>query len=158
VIVKAWQGDWKARLRERVEARGFADASSFLYANVGMDLVELAKLLGDDVAAAQLVQQALGEAVERGEVERLARDLLARELRRYLPNGWRHHSDGDEAFARARAQGNWTATLRGIDDAACERVLDALNQPGAVPDGWQPFHGDDPLLVTIFAEHWKESN
>jgi hypothetical protein len=46
-------------------------------------------------------------------------------------------------------------------ESMAERVFDAMDAAGAsgfLPSGWLPSSADDPLLVEIFREHWRERN
>ena len=54
----AWRGNWKVRLYERVQERGYDSLTAFAEARPSVPLVELAEELGeDDFTAAQFVQR-----------------------------------------------------------------------------------------------------
>lgn len=165
VRVPAWEGDYAGRLKARLQARGYASASEFAAAFPRTSLVALAATLGtNDVAAVQLERLLYEEAIERGTVERFARDLLVREIHDNLPEGWRRDwgpdIPGDTTTARWRrstAATGWATAVgsRPEYDAAADRVMFALRDKAPFPDGWLPADADDPLLVAFFREHWR---
>src|SRR5687767_917240 len=86
---RAWQGNWKARLYERVRERGYDSLTAFAEARPAVPLYVLADELGkDDVAAVQLLGGLHDEAERRKQVTRFVRDMLVREMSEGLPDGW----------------------------------------------------------------------
>ena len=78
---RAWQGNWKARLYERVRERGYDSLTAFAEARPAVPLYVLAEELGkDDVAGVQVLSGLLAEAEQRKQVTRFVRDVLVREL------------------------------------------------------------------------------
>jgi hypothetical protein len=164
----AWQGDWQARMTERLQGHGYASATDYGAQRPAVSLLVLADELSgtqDDVAAEQIRRRLLAEAQQRGSVERCARDLLVRSLHEKLPEGW--HAEwgidvpGDRTTPiarRASALGGWTSSisvhLSEYDDTLM-RVALALRDSHA-PAGWLPASVDDPVLLAIFREHWHE--
>ena len=60
---RAWQGNLKARLYERVRERGYDSLTAFAEARPTASLVELADELGpDDIAAVQVFSGLVAEA------------------------------------------------------------------------------------------------
>ncbi len=166
VRVPAWEGDHARRLTARLQAHGYASATDFAAAFPRSSLVPLAATLGTtDVAAVQLERRLYDEAIERGTVERLARDLLVRELHEHLPDGWRREWGPDvpgdtttPRWRRSMAATGWATAVGSVPeyDAAADRVMFALRDQAPFPDGWLPADADDPLLVAFFREHWRQ--
>src|SRR4051794_36746375 len=106
----AWEGNWKARLHERVRERGYASLTAFAEARPPFSLYALAKELGKhDVAAVQVLSGLLAEAEQREQVTRFERDVLVRELSESLPNGWPSVLDDANRFKVAKALSSWIA-------------------------------------------------
>ena len=105
---RSWQGNWKARLYERVRERGYDSLTAFAEARPTASLVALAEELGeDDVAGVQVLSGLLAEAERRKQVTRFVRDVLVRELSESLPNGWPAVLDDATRFEVAKALGSW---------------------------------------------------
>jgi hypothetical protein len=49
---RSWEGNWPARLYERVREHGYSSLTAFAEARPTLPLVELAEELGDDLASA----------------------------------------------------------------------------------------------------------
>lgn len=164
----AWQGDWHARLTDRLRGRGFTSATDYVADRATVSLLVLADELSeghDDVAAEQIRRRLIAEARQGGNIERCARDLLVRSLHEKLPEGW--HADwgvdvpGDRTTPIARraiALGGWTSSisvhLPEYDDVLMGIALTLRDS--SPPAGWLPSSADDPVLLEIFREHWRE--
>lgn len=145
----AWQGDWVARLYERVKQRGFGSVSSFAASMPRATLFDLADTLGEDVAAIQIERVMYVEAEDAATIEAFARDMLVRQLRERLPEGW-----GNGSNFVSEAAGAWAAWKGMLDEAfapAAVRMWHWLK--GAdIPTGWLPEGPDDPIIERAFAE------
>ncbi|HLM45826.1 MAG TPA: NUDIX hydrolase, partial [Myxococcaceae bacterium] len=107
---RAWQGNVKARLYERVRERGYDSLTAFAEARPTASLVALADELGeDDIAAVQVFSGLVAEAERNRKVTRLVRSQLVRELFQHLPNGWPAVLDDASRFDVAHALGAWIA-------------------------------------------------
>lgn len=150
---QSWQGDWRARLAERLASHGVASATAHAAARPSATLPELASLLGADVAPIQLRWLMLEEARASGPdaLAHYARDLLARELRRYTPSGW---NPGDDF--KSGTFGAWAAGLPDEYESIALDVWEALLR-ARPPAGWTPAGTDDPLLVEAFRAAWPTS-
>jgi len=149
---RSWQGDWKARLYERVRERGFDSLTAFADARPAVPLYALAEELGkDDVAGVQVLTGLRAEAERRKQVTRLVRDLLARELAAGLPNGWPAVLDDVTRFQVAKALGLWSGSTPEAYSERTRRVIVALraNPPLA---GWRPLGPDDELLRKLLPD------
>lgn len=147
---KIWSGDWSARILERVRQRGFATVTQYAAERVGAPLVELAEELGpDDVAADQIMDLLIEDAVRTKTVPRMLRDLFVRELREALPQGWRHPLDDEARSEVARALARWRTSLADHLDkpATYSAGQDFMN--AELPTGWQPTGPDDPVIVAF---------
>ncbi len=149
---RSWQGNWRARLYERVRERGYDSLTAFAEARPTASLMALAEELGqDDVAGAQVLSVLLAEAEQRKQVTRCVRDVLVRELSESLPNGWPAVLDDDARFEIAIALSSWTAN-------APEALEDRVRQAGDAllahppPTGWRPLGPDDELLRTLLPD------
>jgi hypothetical protein len=146
--MKAWRGDWAERIRQRVVERGYTSVSAFAAAHPVATFIDLALLLGDDVAAIQLEDLMLKEAYSLKNAQALgdfARCALVRIFRLCAPEGW---SDVD-TFPRIHAVASWTTALGDEYEQESDRVwarLESLSPPA----GWLPSGPEDPLLVEAF--------
>jgi hypothetical protein len=149
---RAWQGNVKVRLYERVRERGYDSLTAFAEARPAVPLYLLAEELGkDDVAAVQVLSGLLAEAEQRNQVTRFVRDVLVRELSESLSNGWPAVLDDASRGEVAMALGTWTAYT---PETHKERVKQARASLRAKPPppGWRPLGPDDELLRTILPD------
>ncbi|MFE8602258.1 NUDIX hydrolase [Archangium violaceum] len=149
---RSWEGNVKARLYERVRARGYDSLTAFAEAYPTASLVALAEELGpDDVAGVQVFSGLVAEAERNNRVTRLVRGQLVRELCDCLPNGWPAVLDDANRFDVAHALGVWIAFTPETHKDRARKVGDALlaTQP---PPGWRPLGPDDELLLTLLPD------
>lgn len=149
---RSWQGNWKARLYERVRERGYESLTAFAEARPTASLVALAEELGpDDVAGVQVYSGLVAEAERAHRVTRLVRGQLVRELCTHLPNGWPAVLDDANRFKVAKALGLWSGITPETHEERVRRVGDALlaNPP---PPGWRPLGPDDELIRTLLPD------
>ncbi len=147
---KTWSGDWHSRILERVRQRGFATVTEYASDRVGVALVALADELGpDDIAADQLRSVLLDEATRSNTLPRLLCDLLVRELREALPQGWQAPLDERSRYKAISAVVHWKVPLQ--DHLNKERASaagrDLIN--AELPHGWLPDGPDDPVIVAF---------
>jgi hypothetical protein len=149
---RSWQGNWKARIYERVRERGFASLTSFVESRPSVPLMRLAEELGkDDVATIQLFGGLLAEAEQRKQVTRLIRDVLARELAGDFPDGWPTVMDESTRFKLIKLFARWGAMTPTTHEDRVNQVCDSLLE-SPPPPGWQPLGPDDELLVTLLPD------
>ncbi|MDY7232675.1 NUDIX hydrolase [Hyalangium rubrum] len=147
-----WQGNWKARLYERVRERGYASLTAFAEARPTASLIALAEeLSGDDLNAVQVFSGLVAEAEQSHQLSRLVRGQLVRELWEGLPDGWPAVLDDSNRFKVAKALGLWSGFTP-------ETHLDRARQAGSAllatppPPGWRPLGPDDELLRTLLPD------
>ena len=149
---RAWQGNVKARLYERVREHGYDSLTAFAKARPAVPLYLLAEELGkDDVAAVQVLSGLLGEAEQRKQVTRFVRDVLVRELSEGLPNGWPAVLNDANRFEVAKALSSWIAYTPDIHQDRARQVSAALLAKSP-PPGWRPLGPDDELLLTLLPD------
>ncbi|NBD14413.1 NUDIX hydrolase [Corallococcus silvisoli] len=149
---RSWDGNWKARLYERVRERGYDSLTAFAEARPTASLVALAEELGpDDVAGIQVYDGLVAEAVRSKRVTRLVRGQLVRELWGSIPEGWPTVLDDDNRFKVAKALGLWSGIVPETHKARVRLAREALraNPP---PSGWRPLGPDDELLRTLLPD------
>src|SRR2546430_17226787 len=83
-----WHGDWRARVRRTIHEVGCETLAEYLAKHPAEPFISVARRLGEDVAAIQLEHMQLDEARQQGQLRFAAMDSLARQIRRFLPNGW----------------------------------------------------------------------
>jgi len=149
---RSWEGNWKARLYERVRERGYDSLTAFAEARPTASLVALAEELGpDDVAGVQVFSGLVAEAERNNQVTRLVRAHLVRELCACLPNGWPAVLDDANRFKVAKALGLWSSFTPTTHEERVKRAGDALlTHPP--PPGWRPLGPDDELLRTLLPD------
>jgi hypothetical protein len=149
---RAWQGNWKVRLYERVRERGYDSLTAFAEARPAIPLYALAEELGqDDVVGVQVLSGLLAEAEQRKQVTRFVRDVLVRLLAQSLPDGWPALMDDSNRFKVAKALGSWSAYTPETHQARAEQVRAALRATPP-PPGWRPLGPDDELLLTLLPD------
>jgi hypothetical protein len=148
----AWEGNWAARLYERVRERGYESLTAFAEARPTDSLVELAEALGDDgFSAAQLFSGLVDEAERSKRVTRLVRGQLVRELYEILPDGWPATLDRGNRFLIAKALGLWFSFTPETHKERVDQASDALLATPP-PPGWRPLGPDDALLRTLLPD------
>ncbi|MFY0574371.1 NUDIX hydrolase [Cystobacter fuscus] len=149
---RSWEGNWKARLYERIRERGYDSVTAFANAHPTASLVELADELGpDDIAGVQVLSGLLAEAEQRKQVTRFVRDVLVRMLSQSLPDGWPTVLDDANRFKVAKAIGRWFAYTPETHKERVDRAGDAL-LASPPPPGWRPRGPDDELLLTLLPD------
>jgi hypothetical protein len=148
----AWQGNWRARLYERVRERGFDSLTAFAEARPAVPLHTLAEELGeDDVAGVQVLGGLLTEAEQRKQVTRFVRDVLVRLLSQHLPEGWPAVLDDPTRFAVAQTLAMWTSFTPETHKERVRQARAALRAEPP-PPGWRPLNPDDELLRTLLPD------
>jgi hypothetical protein len=149
---RAWQGNVKGRLYERVRERGYDSLTAFAEARPTASLVELAEELGkDDVVGVQVFSGLVAEAERSNQLTRLVRGQLVRELWECLPNGWPAVLDDANRFKVAKALGSWFAYTPETHKERVDQVSAALLAKPP-PPGWRPLGPDDELLRTLLPD------
>jgi hypothetical protein len=147
---RTWSGDWHARVLERVQRLGFDTVTQYAAARVGVSLVDLAKELGsDDVAGIQVRHMLLEEAIRTHTVPRTLRDLLVRELRQGLPEGWKFPLDDSARSQVARTLGRWKLELKEHLDADATFAAGQDLMQAELTTGWLPEGPDDPIIIAF---------
>jgi hypothetical protein len=148
----SWDGQWKARLYERVRARGYTSLTAFAEARPTASLVALAEELGEeDINAVQVFSGLVAEAERSHQVTRLVRGQLVRELSQHLPNGWPAVLDDANRFKVAKALGLWSGFIPDTHLKRADQVMAALRATPP-PPGWRPLGPDDELLLTLLPD------
>jgi hypothetical protein len=148
---RSWEGNWPARLYERVRERGYPSLTAFAEARPTASLVELAEELGDDIAGVQVFQGLVDEAEKSRHVTRLVRGQFVRELWESLPDGWPAVMDDETRFEVAMVLGSWFAYTPETHQERVDQVSDALLATPP-PPGWRPLGPDDELLRTLLPD------
>lgn len=147
-----WEGNWKARLYERVQARGHESLTDFAEAHPTLPLEKLADALGEtDVTAVQVFSGLVAEAERNRRVTRLVRGQLVRELAESSPEGWPEVMNEAQRFKIAKALGLWSAYTPETHEKRVEQARATLRATPP-PPGWRPLGPDDPLLLTLLPD------
>jgi hypothetical protein len=170
--VPAWEGNWKARLAERLAARGFSTISALVDERPGASINVIAAELSQtfevggsrparDLAPVQILWALLDEANASNTVEQRARDLFVRSVRDALPTGWppaRGETSPETRKPLGLALILWSGDIRSLPEYATtvNATADALLIDRSIPVGWLPSTVDDPLLLDLFRRHWRE--
>jgi hypothetical protein len=150
---RSWQGDWRARVHERVRARGFTSLTTFADSRPLDSFIQLALALGPaDVNASQMQALLREEAEDSGNATRFLRSSLIRRLRERLPLGWADDGDSEPFLSElAGAIASWATGAEGlINEEDSDRVWQFFRQT-YIPAGWLPESPDDPILARAFA-------
>lgn len=151
---RVWGGDWRTRLIHAVKTLGYESVSAFLSAHPCTPYLVLADMLGDHIAALQIVWSQFREAVDSGKLRDAAIDCLVRELHRHLKRGWGKGMRAD--FHTAGVYAVWvgevtrfTPSVRPQADAVWQAL--AASRP---PQGWLPSSSADLLVLNAFSIGW----
>lgn len=112
-------------------------------------LLDLADVLGEDIAAVQIERALHAEAENSGELEWFAKDMLVREIRKWLLAGWRIGTNFESEAAGAWA--DWKSCLDEKFAPAAVRMWHWL-KAADIPAGWLPEGPTDPIIERAFAE------
>ncbi|MFP2906252.1 NUDIX hydrolase [Pyxidicoccus sp. 3LFB2] len=149
---RSWEGNWRARLYERIREHGYDSLTAFAEARPTASLVALAEELGpDDIAGVQVFSGLVAEAERSHQVTRLVRGHLVRELWGCLPNGWPAVMDDENRFKVAKALGLWAGFTPETHQERIDQVMEAL-RASPPPPGWRPLGPDDELLRTLLPD------
>lgn len=149
---RSWEGNWKVRIHERLQERGFKSLTAFADSRPAVPYVELAEELGkDDVAGVQVLRGLLAEAERSKKVTRFVRDVFVRHFAYSLPSGWPAVMDERSRFQLAKALAYWSTDIPDSHQARVDQASDALdaNPP---PPGWRPLGPDDALLLALLPD------
>jgi hypothetical protein len=149
---RAWQGNVRARLYERVRERGYDSLTAFAEARPALPLYLLAEELGkDDIAGVQVLSGLLAEAERRKQVTRFVRDVFTRLWSESVPEGWPAVMDDANRFKVAEALGCWFAYTPETHKERVDQAGDTLLATPP-PPGWRPLGPDDELLLTLLPD------
>ena len=153
-----WQGDWKARLQEKLSLLGFRNLEEFLDGNPGSGYVKLAKLLGNaNVAAMQLYGEQIRRGCETNNIRSVAMDCLVRFINEYIPRGWKNGQHFQTRSASAYAAWSTSISMIASSDTSIKqtlkRVFDNLKSLSR-PTGWLPKDKDDVFIFEAFEKGW----
>ena len=149
-FARIWSGDWHGRILERVRQRGFETVTQYASERAGVSLLLLADELGsDDVAAAQIRAVLVDEAIRTNTIPRALRDLLVRELRQALPEGWRYPLDDESRSEVAGALVDWEVELKDHLDHESTFTAGQDFMSAELPAGWLPEGPDDPVILAL---------
>ena len=141
-----WHGDWGSRIKARIADLGFPSARSFADAHISLSYIDLAIILGDDVAAVQVESVLHDEAIDQSELTYFSRSSLVRRLNQALPKGWGLGARAD--FKAASAFANWTASLPDAHQERCRRIFKRIQDEAS--KGWRPGSPSDPIISSAF--------
>jgi hypothetical protein len=153
-----WEGDWQTRINLKIKGKGYLDIRSFLKAHPGIPYTELARELGPDVAAVQLVRMQMRDAQENLALREAVMDSLVRCLRENLTDGWVQNKSQARDFQTALAYSNWAGFVKRQGELPeLERTVSLIwdslleLEPSI---GWAPRSASDPLIEKAFQIGW----
>lgn len=132
-----WDGDWESRIRTFARDAGHDTVWSYVRANPGVSIVEIASRM--DAAAVQLEGLVIAECTAARALPELVRDLLARGIRSEHPSGW---APGARLMFSLPML---TARLRDPYRTVARSIAKDL-ESAPPPTGWLPASGEDPVL------------
>lgn len=148
-------------LRARLLEVGFPSATAFVDARPDSSLESAARELAHPAISSIVLEHLLvEESIAECRIESCAREILFRNLRDWLPDGWpREWREMDDIldnplFHRAMAFHGLQLALPDEYGPAVDRVRRAM-ETSDIPMGWRPAGRDDPSLSKFFAAHWR---
>ena len=152
-----WEGDWRKRLLCRFENSGHECAWAYLAGHPAEPYSLIAAKLGDDIAPLQIEWLQIEEAREKGAMKTFAMDSLARDLKHFLPTGWRSSARDD--FDTARAFATWSTRLEQAMpelSGTTTAIWNAIEKQ--IPyTGWIPTGPNDSYIQQAFLLEWPET-
>ncbi len=151
---RVWTSDWKRKVYIRLCAAEADSVTEWLSRYPGVPYLELADVLGADVAAIQIEMLHMEEAIQRRDLRSAAIDSLIRDFSEYLPNGWKEQPDGD--FDTASVYATWATRITQADSRLEEITLKVWRhlKQMSPPKGWMPEGLDDRLINAAFDAQW----
>ncbi len=157
---KAWSGDWRQRVTDRVARLGFPGVLEFTTAHPGIPFGQLFRYLGDTqtaddipIAYSQLEAVYFQEAEEAALLREAVADCFVRKLRQHLGRGWKRGKRLRERQANAVSQLELPVGFRSADFSFAMRLWDALEDVDP-PVAWCPESREDPVIQEVFARVW----
>lgn len=148
----SWEGNWPARMYERVRERGYPSLTAFAEAHPTLPLVKLAQQLGrGDLNAVQVFRGLVDEAERNHRLARLVRAQFVREFYESFPDGWPAVLDDANRSDVARALALWIGYTPVTHEERARQVAQAL-MASPPPPGWRPTGPDDELLRTLIPD------
>ncbi|NPD24216.1 NUDIX hydrolase [Corallococcus sp. AB004] len=149
---RSWEGNWKVRIHERLQERGFESLTAFADSRPAVPFVDLAEELGkDDVAGIQVLRGLLAEAERSKKVTRFVRDVFVRHFAYSLPDGWPAVMDDHSRFLVAKAIAYWSTDTPDTYEERINQARAILRANPPLP-GWRPLGPDDELLLTLLPD------
>ena len=149
---RVWEGNWPARMYERVRERGYPSLTAFAEAYPTLPIVDLAQELGgDDLCAAQVFRGLVDEAERNHRLARLVRGQFVREFYERFPDGWPAVLDHASRFEVAMMLGSWIGWTPITHEKRAQGAAKAL-LASPPPLGWRPLGPDDELLRTFIPD------
>jgi hypothetical protein len=149
---RSWEGNWPARLYERVRERGYPSLTAFADAYPILPIVELAEELGgEDLNAVQVFRGLVDEAERNHRLARLVRGQFVRELYESFPDGWPAVLDDANRSKTAMLLASWNAWTPITHRERAEQAAKVL-LASPPPPGWRPLGPDDELLRTLIPD------
>ena len=128
-------------------------ALEYLYSNPNLSQLQLANQLEATLAGLRIAF--FREAVSKGLVRQIAKELLFRKIVEEYPEGW---TSFDEIGPIVNLV-SWVTTFklsvntsREVD--AANRIYTDIARDTLPPEGWKPESADDPFLVELFDRNW----
>lgn len=153
---KIWSNDWPSKTLNRVRDKGADNLLDFLSSRPTVPYQRLAKELGPDIAAIQLVRLQFAEAGERHSIRSAVMDAAARLCHQHLKHGWGKGMHLEFNTAGVYADLVSFLEIRENPNELVEKwkaVWEALkNAPP--PEAWLPSGPADPVLVAAFDKGW----
>jgi hypothetical protein len=149
---RAWEGNWPARMYERVRERGYPSLTAFAEAHPTLPIVDLAQELGgDDLCAMQVFIGLVDEAERNHRLARLVRGQFVREFYESFPDGWPAVLDDANRSQVAKALALWIGYTPVTHKEHARQVTKTL-LASPPPPGWRPLGPDDELLRTLIPD------
>lgn len=151
-----WSADWTSKTLKRVREKGAENLLDFLSSRPAVPYLMLAKELGPDIAAIQLVRLQFAETGERYSIRSAVMDAAARLCHEHLKRGWGKGVHVDFNTAGVYADIVSYLKMRENADAFVAKwnvVWQAIKDMHP-PEGWLPSGPADSVLVAAFEKGW----
>ena len=130
-------------------------ALQLLAAHVGESMTDLARRVNRGISVLGLIHAIYEEAIQKGVVREVSKDLLIRVIRAEFPEGWTTTGN----IGPSVRIGSWDYHLKEhLPESNVARAANGISQHLAndhpPPDGWKPELKNDPLIDKLFERYW----
>jgi len=137
-----------------LKSRGLT-ATEHVYTHPRQSILQLANLLKNNVTPVGLTIAIYKEAVSKGLIRQIAKELLFRKIIQEYPDGWTSFDEIGPIVTLV----DWVYTFKSNVKTSLEiehanRIYSDIARDVIPPEGWKPESADDLYLIELFNRNW----